>query len=85
MARTTDAVPKRPRISLDVDPELRRRLRLASAKRQLTIGQYVRESIEQRLRDDIDGAPDDRWLTAAGDPVLVELWDNELDAAYDRL
>ena len=24
-------------------------------------------------------------LTAAADPVLAELWDNDMDAAYDRL
>ncbi len=84
MAHTTDAAPKPPRISIDIDPELRRRLRLAAAQRDLTVGQFVRETIEQRLRDDTDNAHDDYWLTAA-DPVLAELWDNDLDAAYDRL
>jgi hypothetical protein len=24
-------------------------------------------------------------LTARADPVLAELWDNKMDAAYDRL
>jgi hypothetical protein len=24
-------------------------------------------------------------ITAAGDPVLAEVWDNEKDAAYDQL
>jgi uncharacterized protein (DUF1778 family) len=77
---------KRPRISVDVLPEVRRRLRLAAAKRDLTVRQYVLEAIEERLREDLgdDGEPV-LALTAKTDPVLAELWDNQRDAAYDRL
>jgi hypothetical protein len=86
MVRTIDPIAKRPRISIDVEPELRRRLRLAAAKRDVTVRQYVLEAIETRLRQD---ATEERAaaavLTAESDPVLAELWDNELDAAYDRL
>jgi uncharacterized protein (DUF1778 family) len=77
---------KRPRISIDVQPEVRRRLRLAAAKRDLTLRQYVLEAIEFRLREDLgDGGEDALALTAKADPVLAELWDNPKDAAYDRL
>jgi hypothetical protein len=77
---------KRPRISVDVLPEVRRRLRLAAAKRDLTIRQYVLEAIEERLREDL-GEQDEGvlTLTAKSDPVLAELWDNRKDSAYDRL
>jgi len=40
------ATTKRPRISIDVHPAMRRRLRLAAAKRDLTIRRYVLESEE---------------------------------------
>jgi uncharacterized protein (DUF1778 family) len=48
-----EAAVKRPRISLDVEPEIRRRLRLAAAKRDLTVRRYLLEAIEERLREDL--------------------------------
>jgi uncharacterized protein (DUF1778 family) len=77
---------KRPRISVDVLPEVRRRLRLAAAKHDLTVRQYVLEAIEERLREDL-GEQDEGMLTltAKADPVLAELWDNPKDSEYDRL
>ncbi len=86
MPRPMEASPKRPRISVDVVPEVRRRLRLAAAKRDLTIRQYVLEAIEERLREDLgDDGEGVLTLTAKADPVLAELWDNRRDAEYDRL
>jgi len=81
-----ESSPKRPRISVDVLPEVRRRLRLAAAKRDLTVQQYVLEAIEEQLREDL-GEEDEgvMTLTAKADPVLADLWDNPKDAAYDRL
>jgi uncharacterized protein (DUF1778 family) len=75
---------RRPRISVDIVPETRRRLRLAAAKRDLTVRQYVLDAIEERLREDLgDGGEGLLALTTHGDPVLAELWDNPKDAAYD--
>ena len=86
MARPMESSVKRPRISIDVQPEVRRRLRLAAAKRDLTIRQYVLDAIQDRLREDLgDGAEAMLALTAKADPVLAELWDNPRDAEYDRL
>ncbi len=86
MARPMGSFAKRPRISVDVLPEVRRRLRLAAAKRDLTIRQYLLEAIEERLREDLgDDGDGILALTAKADPVLAELWDNRRDAAYDRL
>jgi len=86
MARELESTAKRPRISVDVMPEVRRRLRLAAAKRDLTVRQYVLDAIEERLREDL-GDEDEGMsaLTGKADPVLAELWDNRRDAAYDRL
>jgi hypothetical protein len=86
MARAVDPPARSPRISIDVDPVLRRRLRLAAAQRDLTIRQYVLEAIEARLRREADvEAEADVVLSVATDPILGELWDNARDDAYDRL
>ena len=85
MARPMESSAKRPRISIDVLPEVRRRLRLAAAKRDLTVRQYVLEAIEERLRQDLgDEGGGVLALTSKADPVLAELWDNRKDAEYDR-
>lgn len=82
----TKALPKRPRISIDIEPEARRRLRIAAAKRDVSVRRYVLEAIQERLREDLGGdAEAVLGLTATNDPVLAELWDNERDAEYDRL
>lgn len=85
MARVMGATAKRPRISIDVQPELRSRLCLAAAKRDQTVRQYLVETIEARLRKDLDQDDSPMTLTAWTDPVLAELWDNPLDAIYDQL
>jgi uncharacterized protein (DUF1778 family) len=86
MARAMQSSAKRPRISVDVVPDVRRRLRLAAARRDMSIREYVLDAIEERLRDDLgDEGQELLALTAKTDPVLAELWDNRKDAAYDRL
>jgi uncharacterized protein (DUF1778 family) len=79
------ATTKRPRISLDVEPEIRRRLRLAAARLDVTVRQYVLGAIEERLQADlVEEGEGVLTLTAKADPVLAELWDNARDAVYDR-
>ena len=86
MARTMESSGKRPRISIEVLPEVRRRLSLAAAKRDLTVRQYVLEAIEEQVREDLgDDGEGVFALTAQADQVLAELWDNRRDAEYDRL
>ena len=86
MPRTMKQTAKRPRISLDVDPGVRRLVRLAAAKRDVSVRQYVRDALEERLREDLgDDGKGLVALTAKADPVLAALWDNEREAAYDRL
>lgn len=84
MPRTVSPKPKRPRLTLDVQPELRRRLRLAAARRDLSVREYVIETLTFKLREDLGEPEDDAALTARTDPVLAELWDNPRDAQYDR-
>ena len=78
---------QRARLSIDVPSEVRRRIRLAAARRDQSIRQYVWEAIEARLQDDLreDAAAELLALRESVDPVLAELWDNPVDAAYDEL
>jgi len=77
---------KRPRISLDVTPAVRRRIRLAAAKRDVSVRQYLINALRDRLREDLgDDGEELVALTAKADPVLASLWDNDKDAAYDRI
>jgi uncharacterized protein (DUF1778 family) len=79
---------KRARLSIDLSLEARRRIRMAAAKRDLSIRQYVLEAVQERLKEDLgeEVARENLLaLTAHADPVLAELWDNPKDAAYDRL
>jgi len=86
MPRAMESSAKRPRVSVDVVPAVRRRLRLAAARRDVTVRQYVLEAIEERLREDLgDEGEELLALNAKADPLLAELWDNRKDAAYDRL
>ena len=86
MTRPMESTTRRPRISIDVQPEIRRRLRLAAAKRDLTVRRYVLEAIEERVREDLgDDGTGVLDLTAKADPVLADLWNNRKDAEYDRL
>lgn len=86
MPRAVRDGAKRPRISIDVPPEVRRRLRLAAAKRDLSMRQYVLEAVEERLREDLRSGDEGLLaLTARADPILAALWNNEKDAAYDHL
>ena len=81
-------VVKRTRLTIDIPAETKRRLRLVAAQRDISIRQYMLETIEERLAKDWAELAEQEGLlalTAQADPVLAELWDNEKDAAYDRL
>ena len=64
MVRLMKREAKRPRISLDVAPAVRRRIRLAAAKRELSVQQYLLEAVRDRLREDL-GASDGAGFAAA--------------------
>ncbi len=70
----------RSRISVDLPVTTRRRLRLAAARQDLTLQEYVRRAVERQLAEDAPAA-----LRAEDDPALAELWLNDVDAVYDEL
>ena len=84
----TTAVRQRTRLTLDIPSPMKRRLRLVSAQRALSIRQYVIRVLEERIQQDLTALAEEEGLlalNARSDPVLAALWDNEKDAAYDRL
>ena len=78
---------QRTRLSIDISPEERRQIRLAASLHDRSIRKYVLEAIHERLARDLEAVDRDGilTLTAQADPLLAQLWDNEKDAAYDRL
>jgi hypothetical protein len=76
------------RLTVNVPLEMKQRVQLVCARRQLSIREYLMEALEERLASDFTSTIESRGLltlTARADPVLAELWTNENDAAYDRL
>lgn len=84
MTHATRSSAEWSRISMEVDPPLRRLLEVAAAAHEQSIGQYILEAVKDRLRQDSDDRFEGNALTAASDPVLAELWDNPKDAEYDH-
>ena len=78
---------RRARLSIDVSHDARRRLRIAAARRDQSIRDYVWEAVEARLENDLPDESSGAGILALDertDPVLAELWDNPDDAAYDE-
>ncbi len=68
-----------PRLSIDIDPGLHERLRVAAARQGVTIREYCLNAIRRSLRQ--EPAEYLSWETA---PELAKVWDNEEDAVYDQ-
>jgi len=83
----TTTKQRRVILNIDVTPDERNRIQIAAEKSGLSVRDYVRESVEARLRHDLaceQSAADLLALNRQTDPVLAELWDNPRDAAYDK-
>ncbi|MEY4636010.1 MAG: hypothetical protein RJA55_1808 [Acidobacteriota bacterium] len=78
---------RRARLSIDVSTTTRRRIRLAAAKRDQSIRDYVVGALQERLREDLGGddTSESETLTERADPVLGDLWRNPRDQVYDDL
>ena len=85
MNRQVSPSKTRSRIMIGVDADLHERIRSAAVRNRLSVSAFVLAAIEQRLW--LDGKPhpfDEPALGSTTDEVLAELWDNDLDAQYDR-
>lgn len=76
----------RERVSIDVRPEEHRQIKLFATLSGQTIREFVLESVRARMHREQE-AQEVSALTKHldADPVLKSLWENEQDAAYDRL
>ena len=76
----------RGRVSIDVRPEEHRQIKLFATLSGQTIREFVLESVRARMHREQElrevSALTKRLDT---DPVLKAVWENERDAAYDRL
>jgi len=73
-------------VSIDVNTEEHRRIKVCAALHGTTIRDYVLESVRERLRHETDiKEVASLALQLDQDPVLKELWDNDKDAAYDKV
>ncbi|MDQ7821150.1 MAG: hypothetical protein RDV48_00010 [Candidatus Eremiobacteraeota bacterium] len=75
---------RRMRLSIDINPEEHRKIKMCAALNDESVSAYVLKAVEKRLQSDLE-LEIFRMMTAKGDPVLAELWDNEKDSAYDSL
>jgi uncharacterized protein (DUF1778 family) len=71
---------QRPRLSIEVDPDLRRRLKIAAARREVTVRGFVLAAVEQAL-----AAEDEAAWSRVSELSFARDWDSESDAVYDRL
>lgn len=80
----------RTRLSIDLSADARRRIRIAAARHDQSIRDYVWDAVAARLDRDappVSNAPARKGsvLTERADPVLADLWKNTEDAVYDDL
>lgn len=71
---------RKPRLSIEVDPDLRRRLKIAAAQHDVTIRDYVLTAVERAL-----DAEDREGWTRLSEPSFAREWNAEGDEVYDRL
>ena len=78
---------RRARLSLDVEPELRRRIKIVAAQKDISVRDYVVAILRQALEaEDRSEAPVERaaWSRLSARPFARD-WDSEEDRAYDEL
>ncbi|HEX6799324.1 MAG TPA: hypothetical protein VF116_16565 [Ktedonobacterales bacterium] len=52
---TRDRVSKRPRLTIDISPQLRRRIKAAAALRDMTVREYVAQILEEAVPEEPAG------------------------------
>lgn len=78
----------RTRLTIDLPPKIKQHLRLVAAQRDISMREYIIETLEEKLaRDLVELAEQEGLLalSARADTVLTELWDIEKDSAYDQI
>lgn len=85
------ASSRRVRLSLDVSPEMHTSLKVAAARRRISMSELLRELLESSMTllgespaaaESLDSLAVRRELAAASVAALGNFWDNEVDAQW---
>jgi hypothetical protein len=80
---------ERVRLSADVEPDLRRRVRIAAAKSDRKVSEWIAEAVRRELeREESETKhqnPTESSITQASVRSFERDWDSEDDAVYDEL
>ena len=77
----------RARLSIDVEPELRRKIKIAAAQRDLSVRDYVVAILQRALaaeERDETGSTGTAWAQLSARSFARD-WESEEDQAYDHL
>lgn len=75
---------KRDRLTIDLSPEEHRKIKSYAAYQGKTLKEFVVESI--RVKMALDSEQEDlNMIMTKPTELMMEIWDNEMDAAYDKL
>jgi predicted transcriptional regulator len=72
----------RVRLSADVDAELRRRVRIAAASSDRSVGEWIEAAVRHELEREESQTPP---ISRASAPAFGRDWDSEEDSVYDEL
>lgn len=73
---------ERVRLSADVDPELRRQVRIAAAKAERKVSDWIAEAVTRQLERQ---EAEEENISRASGPAFARDWNSEDDAGYDEL
>lgn len=75
---------KRDRLTIDLSPEEHRKIKSYAAYQGKTLKEFVVESI--RVKMALDSEQEDlNMIMTKPTEIMMEIWDNDMDAAYDKL
>jgi uncharacterized protein (DUF1778 family) len=74
----------RERLSIDVTPEERRRVKAVAALAGKTLKDFVLESIREKIAREMENRDLEAMMTFPSS-ALEELWNNDMDSIYDEV
>lgn len=78
---------ERARLSLDVSPDLRRRIKLIAVRRDLTVREFAERALLREVENEekkLARAEGKGW-SAISEPSFARDWNSDQDSAYDQL
>jgi uncharacterized protein (DUF1778 family) len=72
------------RLSIDIDPEEHRLIKISAALHNQTIKEYLLEAIRKYIREEMENEHL-RSMTSEISQSLQKLWNNKKDSDYDKL